>query len=277
MRSSSAGWTGAELIGGRDEEHPREVERHLEVVIAERVVLRRVEDLEQRRRRVALIAGAQLVDLVEHQDRVRRSGLLERLDEAAGHRADVGAPMSADFSFVAHAARARSARTCRFMARAIDWPSDVLPTPGGPDEAEDRPLHVALELPHREVLDDALLDLVEVVVVLVEDAARFDGIEAVLGRLRPRHVQHPVDVGADHLVLGRGLRHALEAVHLARHGRSATASGRRASAMRVRTSSSSCPSRLAELLLDGLELLAQVVPAAARRSSPAAPATRSCP
>ena len=50
---------------------------------------------------------------------------------------------------------------------------------GRADEAQDRALHVALQLPHGQVLDDAILDLVEVVVVLVEDAARFDGIEAI--------------------------------------------------------------------------------------------------
>ena len=44
----------AELVRGRDEEHARQVERNLEVVIAERVVLRRVEHFEERRRRIAL-------------------------------------------------------------------------------------------------------------------------------------------------------------------------------------------------------------------------------
>ena len=103
----------------------------------------------------------------------------------------------------------------RFIARAIDWPSEVLPTPGRADEAEDRALHVPLQLPDREVFDDALLDLVEIVVILVEHAARLDRVEAIVGALRPRHLEHPVEVGADHLVLGRRRRHALEAIDLA--------------------------------------------------------------
>ena len=61
----------AELVGGGDEEHAREVDRDLEVVVAEGVVLRRVEDLEQRRRGIALDADRDLVDLVEHQHGVR--------------------------------------------------------------------------------------------------------------------------------------------------------------------------------------------------------------
>ena len=62
----------AELVRGGDEQHAREVERDLEVVIAEGVVLRGVEHLEQRRRGIALDADRDLVDLVEHQHGVRR-------------------------------------------------------------------------------------------------------------------------------------------------------------------------------------------------------------
>ena len=61
---------GLEHVRGREEQHVRQVEVDLEVVVAERVVLRRVEHLEQRRRRVAAPVGAQLVDLVEQDDRV---------------------------------------------------------------------------------------------------------------------------------------------------------------------------------------------------------------
>ena len=90
----------------------------------------------------------------------------------------------------------------RDMARAIDWPSDVLPTPGGPTKQRIGPFMSPFELPHRQVLDDPLLDLVEVVVILVEHPPRLDRIEAILGRRRPRHIEQPVDVGAQHLVLG---------------------------------------------------------------------------
>gem|GEM_PF-6664963 len=55
-----------EHVGRGDEEHPRQVEGQRQVVVAETVVLLRVEHLEQRRRRVALEARAELVDLVEH-------------------------------------------------------------------------------------------------------------------------------------------------------------------------------------------------------------------
>ena len=77
--------------------------------------------------------------------------------------------MAADLRLVAHAAE-RDAHELA-VHRARDRLAERrLADAGRADEAEDRPLHVALQLPDREVLDDALLDLVEVVVVLVEHA-----------------------------------------------------------------------------------------------------------
>ena len=82
----------------------REVELDVEVVVAERVVLRGVEDLEQRRARIAAPVGADLVDLVEHDHRVHRPSVAQRAHQAARERADVRAPVAADLGLVAHAA-----------------------------------------------------------------------------------------------------------------------------------------------------------------------------
>ena len=87
-----------------DEHHLGEVERQVEVVVAEGVVLRRVEDLEHRARRVAAEVGAHLVDLVDHEHRVARAGVAQRADDRPRHRADVGAAVAADLGLVADAA-----------------------------------------------------------------------------------------------------------------------------------------------------------------------------
>ena len=70
MRSSSGAGMFVAEVRGADEEHLGEIEGHAEVVIDEAAVLRRVEHLEERRRRVALVRDAELVDLVEEEDRV---------------------------------------------------------------------------------------------------------------------------------------------------------------------------------------------------------------
>ena len=74
-------------------------------MVDERVVLRRVEHLEQRGRRVALEAVAELVDLVQQEDGVLGARLLDALDDAARERADVGAPVPADVRLVPGAAQ----------------------------------------------------------------------------------------------------------------------------------------------------------------------------
>ena len=53
-------------VPGGDEDDLGEIELDIEVVVAERVVLRRVEHLEQCRGRISAPVGADLVDLVEH-------------------------------------------------------------------------------------------------------------------------------------------------------------------------------------------------------------------
>lgn len=61
---------GLQHVRGRQEDHVAQVELHLQVVVAEGVVLGGVQDLQEGRRRVAAEVGADLVDLVEEDDGV---------------------------------------------------------------------------------------------------------------------------------------------------------------------------------------------------------------
>ena len=80
--------------------HLAQIERHAEVVIHEGVVLRRIEHLEQRARRVALERDAELVHFVQQEHRILGARLLHALDDPSRHGADVGAPVSADVGLV---------------------------------------------------------------------------------------------------------------------------------------------------------------------------------
>ncbi len=91
---------GFEHIGRGQEHHVAEVEFDLQVVVAEGVVLRGVEHLQQSRGRIAPEVGADLVDLVEQDDRVHRAGLLHRPDDTSGQRADVRTPVAPDLRLV---------------------------------------------------------------------------------------------------------------------------------------------------------------------------------
>src|SRR5206468_1372610 len=95
---------GEAIVAGADKEDIGEIVWRLEVMIGERVVLLRIEHLEQRRRRVTAVVGRHLIDLVQQEDRVSYAGRLHRLDDAPRERADVRALVAANLSLVMHAA-----------------------------------------------------------------------------------------------------------------------------------------------------------------------------
>jgi hypothetical protein len=70
------------------------------------------------------------------------------------------------------------------------------------DEAEDGALDVGLHLAHGQVLEDAFLDLLEVVVVVVEDLLGLDEVDLRLRPLRPGEGHQPVEIRPRHRVLG---------------------------------------------------------------------------
>jgi hypothetical protein len=94
-----------EQVRRGDEEHAREVEGHVQVVVAEARVLLRVEHLEQGGGGVAAEVGPELVDLVQHEHGVVGARLLQPLDDAPGKRPHVGAPVTANLGLVADAAQ----------------------------------------------------------------------------------------------------------------------------------------------------------------------------
>ncbi len=235
---------GLQHIGGGEEDHVGEVQLDLQVVVPEGVVLRRVEHLQQGGGRVAPVVGADLVDLVEQDDRVHRAGLLERPDQPAGQRADVGTPVAADLGLVpdtaerdpdegaahgaghrlaerglADAGRAdqrehRAARPPsaalrgRDLARSVLLPRERLPRGGllGPALADG------------QVLDDAVLDVGQPGVVGVQHRAGAGDVVAVLGPLVPGQFQHGVQPGADPGALGRLVAGPLQLVDLLEGG-----------------------------------------------------------
>src|SRR5262249_44690488 len=110
-------WNRSQLARRTDEKYSRKIEREIEIMIRERVVLLRIKDFEQSRCRIAAIIGAELVNLVEHHHRIVPPRATNRLNDAAGHRTDIRAPVATQFSFIAHAAETQSLKLPRHGAR----------------------------------------------------------------------------------------------------------------------------------------------------------------
>ena len=177
------------------------------------MVLLGVQHLEQGSTRIAVDAGAQLVDLIEHHHAVARAGLADGLDDVAGQRTDVGAAVPADLGLVVHAAEAHAHELAAHGA------GDRLPERGlaharRANQAQDRRLALWRQLAHGQILDDAPLDLFEAVVVRIEDAPRLGDVDRRLFGQAPGQFDQPVEVGSHHAVLRGRLGHPLKAAQL---------------------------------------------------------------
>ena len=135
---------GVEHVRGGDEEHLRQVERHVEIVVAERRVLLGIERFEQRRSGIAAEVASNFVDFVEHEDRIFRLGAANALNDLSRQRADVSAAMAADLGFIVHAAEREPHEFASQRARNR-FSERSLADAGRSDEAQNRALHVRLQ------------------------------------------------------------------------------------------------------------------------------------
>src|SRR5215469_254963 len=157
---------GIHPVGRGDEGDLRKIEGHVEIVVAERGVLLGIENLHQRGGRITTEIAAEFVDFVKHHDGVVGLGAFQSLNDLAGKSADVGAAMAPDFGFIVHTAEGNADEL------ASERASDGLAQRGfahtrRADKAKDRALHAGLQFLDRQVVEDALLDLLEVVVIVV--------------------------------------------------------------------------------------------------------------
>ncbi len=214
------------VVGRGDEHHFREVERHAEVVVGEVAVLGRVEHFQQRGAGVALHAAAELVDLVEQHHRVLGARRADALDDAPGHRADVGAAVATDVALVARAAQG-DAHVLAAQALGDALSDRGLADTGRSGEDQDRPLvdlggvdlaalgPLLAQPAHGQELQHPVLHLFQPVVVVVENGGRLRDVELIVAAHVPGQFADGRQVGADHRGLGGVGVHARETVQLA--------------------------------------------------------------
>ena len=172
-------------------------------------MLFRVEYLEQCRCRIPAPVAAKFVDFVEQDHRIDRFGPPHRLDDTAGQGTDVRAAVPADFRLVAHTTERHTDELppqCmrnRFAERRL---ADA----GRTDEAENGAGQVTDAPEHGDVIEDALFDFVQPVVVGLEHRAGVIEIDRVVGAYRPRQSKRPVEPASRHGCVGRHRRSALE-------------------------------------------------------------------
>ena len=73
-------------------------------MIGEGIVLLRIQYFQESRCRIAIVGGRELIDFVQHHDRIRNTGFLNPVHDSTGHCPEIGSPMPADIRFIPHTA-----------------------------------------------------------------------------------------------------------------------------------------------------------------------------
>ena len=142
------GMDGGEGVCRGNEHHLRQIESGFQIVVVESAVLLRIQNLQHGGGWIALYRHAgNLVNFVQHKDRVGGSGLPKKLYDPSRHRTDVCLAVAADLRLVMQAAQrhpdvlAPHSGCDRLAQRCL---SDTRRT----NQTQYRRLHVTFQLQH---------------------------------------------------------------------------------------------------------------------------------
>ncbi len=185
-------------------------------MVGKGVVLFRIQYLEHGRGRITPEIGRHLVDLIQQEQGITHPHLGQVLDDLARQGADIGAPVTTDLRLVAHATQGHARELA--VGGAGDGPAQGgLAHTGWPHQAQDRALELLHPLLHREIFQDALLDLLQAIMILFQHRLGARQVVQDLGALFPGHAHQPVDVVTHHRGFRRHGGHELQLVELG-HG-----------------------------------------------------------
>src|SRR5262249_639015 len=161
--------------------------------------------------RIATKIRADLVELVEQDDRVAALDAFQSLDDPAGQGADVSAAVSADLRFVAHAAEGDAGE---LASKRVGHPfaEGRFADAGRTDEAEDGAFDFFAALYDGEKFEQGVLHLGEAEVLFIENPLGCLEVEFVLRLNFPRQADDPIDVMPRDGVLRGGGRDLLQSL-----------------------------------------------------------------
>ena len=175
-------------------------------MIAERIILLRIQHLQKCGRRVTTKISSHLVDFIKQENRVHAAARLHTMNNTTGHRADIGTAMAADFGLVTHAAQ-RYARKFALNRLGNAACQTRLAHARRTNQTKNRATCALRQRTHGKIFQNALLNLLQSIMVCIQRILRLFQIKIILGELAPGQRQQRLDIAADNSSLRRHRRH----------------------------------------------------------------------
>ena len=154
-------------------------------MVAEGLVLYGIQHLQHGAGRVTPKIAGHLIDLIQQEDGVLRTRLLDMVQNRARDGADIGAAVSADLRLIPSPAQAPPAEfTAHGMCNGAR--NAGFSRTRRADKAEDRPFDVLFLLANGQVLHDALFHLIQAEMLIIQRALGIVQIKIILGTNAPR-------------------------------------------------------------------------------------------
>ena len=185
-------------------------------MVAERTILLRIQHLQKCGRRITTKISSHLVDFIKQEHGVHATTRLHTVNNTARHRADIGTAMAADFGLVTHAAQ-RYARKFALNRLGNTACQARLAHARGTNKTEDRATCALRQRTHRKIFQNALLNLLQSIMVCIQRILRLFQIKIILGELTPGQGQQRLDIAADNSSLRRHRRHLHQAAEFLVH------------------------------------------------------------
>src|SRR5712692_2337191 len=161
-----------EHICGGNEQYLRKIEGHVEVIIAEGDVLLRIKCLQQCGSWIATEIPADFIDFVQHKYRIFRFGPPNTLDNMPGQRSNIGTPVAANFCLIMHTAQ-RNTNELASQSACNGFSQRSLAHTRGSYKTKDGTFHPGLQAPHRKIVQNAILNFLQIVVIGIQNFLGF--------------------------------------------------------------------------------------------------------
>ena len=151
------------------------------------LVLLRVQHLQESAGRVSLERHANLVDLVQHDHRICRFYPFQALYDFTGHSSNIRPAVTLDLRLIPHPSDRKSEKLA-IQCRSDGFANGGLPDPGRAYQADDGSADPAPLDDGAQILQDAVFDVLQSIMVPIQNAPGLFDVNTVLGVNSPGQI-----------------------------------------------------------------------------------------